>query len=57
MSLTGARGCIFPLLVEPCSFSNVMYPRLWLFCNRVHNKAYVVCEYDVVALSLSNHAI
>ena len=50
-------GCVFLLLVEPSSFSDVMYPRLWLFYNQVHNKEFVVCESDVVAFSLSNHAI
>ena len=34
MSLAGARGCILPLLVEPCSSTHVLYPRFLLFCNQ-----------------------
>ena len=57
MSLTGARGCILPLLVEPCSCTHVLYPRFCYSVTKLHNKACVACEFDVVAFSLSNHVI
>ena len=65
MSLAGTRGCILPLLVEPCSYTHVLYPWFLLFCipgfcysvTKLHNKACVVCESDVVAFSLSNNVI
>ena len=57
MSLTGARGCILPLLVEPYSYTHVLYPRLFYSITKLHNKACVVCEYDVVAFSLLNNVI
>ena len=57
MSLAGAKGCIFPFLVEPCSYTNVMYPRFFYSITKFHNKACVVCESDVVSFSLLNHAI
>ena len=53
MSLVGARG----LLIELCSFTHVLYPRFLLFVTKLHNKACVVCESDIVAFSLSNHVI
>ena len=57
MSLTGAKGCILPLLVEPCSSIHVMYPQFCYFVTKLHNKACVVCESDIVAFSLLNHVI
>ena len=57
MSLAGARGCI-----SHCSLSLVPTPMFCIpdFCyyvTKLHNKACVVCESDVVAFSLSNHVI
>ena len=53
MSLAESRGCIFSLLVKPCSSTNVFC----YYVTKLHNKACVVCEFDVVAFSLLNHLI
>ena len=50
-------GCILRLLFEPCSFFDVMYPSCGYYVTEFHNKEYVVCESDVVAFYLLNHAI
>ena len=34
MSLAGVRGCILPLLIKPCFYTDVMYP-VFVFCNQV----------------------
>ena len=34
MSLARAKGCILPVLVEPCSSTHVLYPHFLLFCNQ-----------------------
>ena len=57
MSLVGAKGVFCH-----CSLSLVPPPMFYIpgFCYSVtnlHNKACVVCEFDVVAFSLSNHVI
>ena len=57
MSLAGARGCIFPLLVEHVPSPMLCILDFCYFVTEFHNKACVVCESDVVTFSLSNHAI
>ena len=53
MSLAGARGCVFPLLIEHMFY----IPSFCYLVNKLPNKACVVCEFDVVSFSLLNHVI
>ena len=53
MSLAGARGCFLPLLIEHM----FCIPSFCYLVNKLPNKSCVVCESDVVSLSLLNHVI
>ena len=53
MSLAGARGYVLPLLFEPM----FCIPSFCYFVTKLPNKERVVCEFDIISFSLSNHVI
>ena len=57
MSLMGAKGCIFHCLLSLVPTPMFCIPGFCYFVTKLYNKVCVVCEYDVVAFSLSNRII